>query len=258
MGIDGPARMTAARLAALFAIATLAIATIAGADGPKMAHQAGVWAGLTGGALEGDVSVAELQKLGNMGIGAFDRLDGEMAALDGVFYRIKFDGGAQPATGADITAFAVVADFAPDRTVQLAMVDDIKSLAAALDRELASVNFVWAARIDGKFALVKARSVPGFSRPFPRMAEIIKAQSALTYENVEGTLIGFRYPEFAGGVNYPGWHFHFLTQDRRRGGHALDVKLEKAQAALMRLDGFSALMPKGEDFSRMNLAPAAK
>src|SRR5262249_8659116 len=38
-------------------------------------------------------------------------------------------------------------------------------------------------------------------------------------DDVDGTLIGFRFPAATISVNVPGWHFHFLSADRGRGGH---------------------------------------
>src|SRR5262249_37188290 len=36
-------------------------------------------------------------------------------------------------------------------------------------------------------------------------------------------LIGFRFPATTTSVNVPGWHFHFISADRGRGGHVLGL-----------------------------------
>ena len=51
-------------------------------------------------------------------------------------------------------------------------------------------------------------------------------------EDVRGTLAGFRFPDFARGLNVPGFHLHFLTEDRRPGGHVLDLELERGELAI--------------------------
>jgi acetolactate decarboxylase len=56
------------------------------------------------------------------------------------------------------------------------------------------------------------------------LAEVIKAQQVVhTFDDVDGTLIGFRFPAAATSVNVPGWHFHFISADRGRGGHVLGL-----------------------------------
>ena len=47
------------------------------------------------------------------------------------------------------------------------------------------------------------------------------SKTAHTFDDVDGTLIGFRFPAAMTSVNVPGWHFHFLSADRSRGGHVL-------------------------------------
>ena len=48
----------------------------------------------------------------------------------------------------------------------------------------------------------------------------------------DGTLIGFRFPATARSVNVAGWHFHFLTADRTRGGHVLGLTTGQGAALL--------------------------
>lgn len=33
-----------------------------------------------------------------------------------------------------------------------------------------------------------------------------------------------------GGLNTPGWHFHFISDDKNKGGHILHLKLDKTTA----------------------------
>ena len=46
------------------------------------------------GKYDGDVSFAELEERGDLGLGTLDALDGEMIALEGSFYQVKADGRA--------------------------------------------------------------------------------------------------------------------------------------------------------------------
>jgi acetolactate decarboxylase len=65
---------------------------------------------------------------------------------------------------------------------------------------------------------------------------VIKEQQVVnTLNDVKGTLIGFRFPAAASSVNVAGWHFHFLTADRTRGGHVLVLATGEGRAALQEI-----------------------
>src|ERR687897_3661725 len=66
------------------------------------------------GEYDGDVSFAELEDRGDLGLGTLEALDGEMVALDGGFYQVKADGRAYPIDGGTRTPFAVVTFFDPN------------------------------------------------------------------------------------------------------------------------------------------------
>ena len=52
---------------------------------------------LLAGVFDGDLTIAKLKRHGDLGIGTFNALDGEMLALDGQFYQIRSDGHVYPA-----------------------------------------------------------------------------------------------------------------------------------------------------------------
>ncbi|MBA2714887.1 MAG: acetolactate decarboxylase, partial [Rubrobacteraceae bacterium] len=44
-----------------------------------------------------------------------------------------------------------------------------------------------------------------------------------------GSLVGFRFPDYAQGLNVAGYHFHFITADRSAGGHVLECLLTSGE-----------------------------
>jgi acetolactate decarboxylase len=63
---------------------------------------------------------------------------------------------------------------------------------------------------------------------------------------VEGTLVGLRGPAYVKGLGVPGWHWHFLTRDRTRGGHVLSCVLDdtaRPQARVSALRRFVLVLP---------------
>lgn len=180
---------------------------------------------LLDGNYDGDVSFAELGDRGDFGLGTLDALDGEMIALDGSFYQVKADGRAYPVDGRAKTPFAVVTNFEPDVYRPLATPIDFGAFCAYLEEVLADDPGCCAIRVDGHFERVKTRSVPRQRKPYPPLLEVVESQPTFELRDVQGSLVGFRFPRYAQGINVAGYHFHFITQDRSAGGHVLDCRL---------------------------------
>ena len=109
-------------------------------------------------------------------------------------------------------------------------------------------------RIDATFKTIKARSVPSQQKPYPVMTEVVKEQVVFNFSDVKGSIVGLWCPEYVGGVNVPGYHFHFISEDRTMGGHLLDASFEKAQAFADSTDGFvMALSPNEPEGSVKDL-----
>jgi acetolactate decarboxylase len=206
------------------------------------------------GVYDGCFSVADLMEHGDYGIGTFHALEGEMVALDGGCYQIKADGVAYPVKSDMTTPFSTVTFFEADQSAAIKSAGNFTELSAQIDRQLPSRNVFYALRIDGTFPYVKTRSVPKQERPYPRLVDAVKNQSVFEFYNVTGTVVGIWAPEFSKDVNVPGYHLHFITTDRKAGGHILDLKVDEAKAEVDVTPGFAMQLPMDGDFYSVNLA----
>ena len=206
------------------------------------------------GVFDGFYSFDDLMDQGDFGIGTFDALDGEMVALDGEYYQVRADGVAYPVQG-DMTApFAAVTRFEADQTAALENAGNFTELARQIDRHLPSPNAFYALRIDGTFPYVQTRSVPAQEKPYPRLAEAVEDQSVFNLTNVTGSVVGIWSPDFVKGVNVPGYHLHFITEDRKAGGHILEIQVSNATAQVDVTAGFAMQLPSSGDFYNVNLS----
>ena len=178
------------------------------------------------GVYDGEITYGELRRHGDFGIGTFDGLDGELFALEGKFYRIKADGIAYPVDDSMKTPFAVVTFFQPDKSVLLDKASDYKQLQQYLDNLFPAKDIFYAIKIEGTFEYVKARNIPRQNRPYPQFSEVVKNQIIFEFHNIEGTLVGFWCPAYLEEINVPGYHFHFITKDKRMGGHLLECQMQ--------------------------------
>jgi acetolactate decarboxylase len=61
---------------------------------------------------------------------------------------------------------------------------------------------------------------------------VVAEQKVFELASLDGTMVGFRFPEYAEGIEVSGWHLHFISEDGARGGHVLDSRLETGHVAL--------------------------
>ncbi|MFA5331788.1 MAG: acetolactate decarboxylase [Methanoregula sp.] len=208
------------------------------------------------GVYDGNVTVAELKKHGNFGIGTFDRLDGEMIVLDGTVYHAKADGSVVVAADNQTTPFATVTYFGTDfrqATTSRAMNDS--EFMDSMAEELPSQNMIYAVKIHGTFPSVTVRAIPAQDKPYPTLTNASKEQQVHTYTNVTGTVIGFYTPTFLKGLNAQGYHLHFLSDDRAKGGHILDMTVPAGSVVQYDItQEFTMDLPTSGDFTGTNLS----
>lgn len=212
-------------------------------------YQAAPVQSLSVGIYDGFVSFAALKKHGDIGLGTFNALDGEMIFVDSVFYQIKHDGKVLPVPDSATTPFAVVTFFDEDIRLGDITAADMTGLGRIIDSRLPTKNLFYAVRIDGVFEYIKVRSVPAQVKPYRPLTEAVKGQSVFEYKNISGTLVGFYSPAFAEKINVPGYHFHFLAADRSVGGHVLDLRFKGLNVRLDQCSSLTLILPgKGDYF----------
>ena len=228
----------------------------AGCAGPSRntVYQTSTIDALLAGVYDGDLTLRELRARGDFGIGTYDNLDGEMVLLDGEFHQVKADGKVYSPDLDGETPFAAVCAFRPEKVFAVPSGADMRAAEALIDREAPNQNLFHAIRIEGQFKTMRTRSVPAQKRPFPPLKAVAATQPVFDMENVSGTVLGFRCPPFAAGVNVPGYHLHFISRDRARGGHILAFELVTGTAQVDVLDRFVMQLPATEDFATVDLS----
>ena len=204
----------------------------------------------------GSVTAAELKQHGDTGIGTFDRLNGELVMLDGVIYRAAGDGSVEVVPDGETSPFAVVTFLDADVTKPLQEIPDYEALSNVLDEMVQErgKNRFYMIRIDGLFREMNVRSVHAQEEPYRRLAEVLeKEQTLFDYENIEGTVVGLYCPPYMSAMNAVGWHFHFLSADKARGGHVLGLYISDAVLTWDDTDAFHLKLTQNKKFSGFDL-----
>ena len=207
-------------------------------------------AALVEGIYRADTPIGLIRQKGNLGIGTFNDLDGEMVLLDGQVYCLRPQGDAEIIPDGEKTPFALATHFEGDTEERFdGPVAEAAFEHAVLDL-IPSSNLMYAIRIDGHFDYVRARSVPKQSNYLP-LAEIAKLQTVFEFRDVAGTIVGFYTPTFLAGVHLPGLHLHFITADRTRGGHLLAAAPNGITVGIQHAPAIELGLPMTLDFLTM-------
>ncbi len=207
---------------------------------------------LVEGVVQGAVTAGELARHGDFGLGTFADLDGEMVVLGGRAYRVRGNGEVSAADDGDEVPFAVVTNFRPEARNEIAVVASYDDLTARLDAMRTTGNQFFAARLEGCFAFVKTRAVCKVEEG-TLLTEAASRQAEFEFHDVAGVLVGLWTPEYAKTVNVTGWHLHFLTEDRRGGGHLLACQGGPLTAEVQHLADFRMAIPETAAFLAADL-----
>jgi acetolactate decarboxylase len=223
-----------------------------------MVYQIGTIRSLLTGVYEGDLRFGELAHYGDFGLGTFDAVNGEMVALDGHFYRIDAEGRAHPVDPQRKTPFAVVTHFGGAEKQSIGALEGLPVLQRIVSAGFESQNIIYAIRLEGDFVRVDARSEhPQPEGHRPLSTTIAQVQTTFAFENLQGTLVGFWFPEHMKAINVPGFHFHFLDAGHALGGHVFDLQLRRGTLQVMPIFDFGMHLLHTPLFEQVDLSREA-
>lgn len=223
--------------------------TRAGLDHDPIAEhtaiQTGTLEALMAGGYEGDATLAEILRLGDLGIGTVQQLGGELIVLDGECWLVEADGTVESVDPSTKTPFAVVCAFRGDTTAQLGEAATLEDLKAMITMVAPPSSPVLAIRLHGQFTDLRLRSVARQTPPYIPLDEVVAHQTSFSAPESAGTLVGFRFLDASAGIEVPGFHFHFISDDRTLGGHVIEATAQNGLLEIDRCDDLHVELPLG-------------
>lgn len=205
---------------------------------------------------DGCLPCRKLLEYGDLGIGTFDRMEGEMIMVDGSIYQAKADGRVYTPDLDNRTPFATVCHFHPEQTWTLGEPVDLPALEKVIDEKAGNPNVFCAVRVDGFFSYMHTHALQMQSKPYPPTADVVRACVQFELKNVSGTIVGFRCPPYVKGINDTGYHLHFLSDDKTLGGHIREFVMDRGTCAISICGNHLVIVPEegaalaGIDMSR--------
>ena len=212
---------------------------------------------LAQGYFSGTITAGELRALGDTGIGTFDGLNGEMIVLDGTIYQALGDGRVIVTPDDTHIPYATVTFFDRDVSVNLNKVENKAAFEKILNDKVKECgeNSFYMVKLHTVFPSILYRSEYGTKEPNVTLVEALKdKQTEFTQKDIKGTLVGIYCPNYMNGLNTPGWHFHFISDDKKHGGHILEFSVNDGTVLMDKTDKFTMILPDDKKFQNMNLA----
>lgn len=208
------------------------------------------------------VTAGELLHHGDTGLGTFEDVNGEMILVDGKCYRADARGAVQQIPDDTGVPFASVTFLDPERREAISEpldIDSLKSRLNVLIEEKFGLNSMHVVRIDGFFEEVHARSEDPYRSQHVSLKEILsRTQKDFRFEKLGGTLVCVYYPDYMDGINAPGWHFHFISEDRTAGGHVFRLLVTRGEMILDKVQRLEIQLPKEPAFDTYSLKEASQ
>jgi acetolactate decarboxylase len=218
-------------------------------------YQTSTMTALLGAVYDGETTMAQLLAHGDFGIGTFDALDGELIILDGVARQFRDQGQATEVKSDTRTPFACTTFFEPEQTIRIDRPVSKHEFEQIVDRMVGNDNLFAAVRVTGTFEDMETRTVFRQFDPYPPMLDVVKRQPTQKLAVAHGVLMGFRTPEYMQGINVAGYHLHFLTSDKQRGGHVTNYRVLHASVEVATMSDIEIALPRSKAFAQANLNP---
>ena len=208
------------------------------------------------------IKAEELMCNGDTGLGTFEDVNGEMIVVDGHCYRADEKGDVTEADPAVGIPFSSVTFFKEDKRCELGGVSGIDKLKELLDLRIEEdfgLNSMHIVRIDGTFGKICARSESGYRAHHVTLKDALSVtQKDFFFNDINGTLVCVYYPDYMDGINAPGWHLHFISEDRKHGGHVFDLSMENGTALFDKITSIEIRLPSEPAFDTYSLKNASK
>ena len=137
-------------------------------------------------------------------------------------------------------------------------VDALKTQLNLLIEEDFGLNSMHMARIDGEFSFVDARSESAYRSMHITLKSVLEqTQKAFCFENIKGSLVCLYYPDYMDGINAAGWHLHFVSDDRKLGGHVFDISMIRGRGIMDKVNTIELRLPDEPVFDTYSLKEAS-
>lgn len=213
-----------------------------------------IWTALVNKVYDANLTVKEAKAHGSIGLGTYNGADGELIMIDNVFYHVPSSGEVKLATDSMHIPYLNAAHFTKEFSFEVNEQINYDSLRKRIQQQFPSRNFFYAFKIHGEFDSLKLGSLYKQERPYQEgLDSLMPKRPKFDYQNIAGTMVGFYCPDFIGDINVAGFHLHFLSDDKKEGGHVMEFRGKNFKVEMDKLTSYRFVLPDTDEFNKVNL-----
>jgi acetolactate decarboxylase len=203
-----------------------------------------IWYAFVNKVFEGNLTAEELKTKGDIGLGSYTQLDGELIMLDGVLYQATQDGKVQVPNDSIKIVYANATFFEEDHAFKINESVNYESLRVKINEKLPSKNLFYGFKIHGDFNSIKCGGLHKQEPPYTDGLDVlIPNRPIFEAENISGTMVGFFCPEFIGNINVAAYHLHFISDDKKFGGHVMEFQSSSLKVSMDEMLEYQFVLP---------------
>ena len=192
-------------------------------------------ASLMAGVYEGSLTIDDLLKHGGFGLGTMNMIDGELIILDGHVYNAKGDKTVTEPDGSAQIPYGAVVNHNPLKETYVNELMQSSDIEKLVQSEFPSENVFYSIKMQGTFSKMHVRVIEK-STIGTKFVDAAANQPEFMEENISGTVVGIWSPELFHGVSVAGFHLHFISDDKKFGGHIMDFEASKISIEIGMID----------------------
>jgi len=225
-----------------------------GIQTPDEFYHYSLWAALVNKIYDGNLTVREAKSHGDIGLGTYNGADGELILLDGVFYHVPASGEVLVADVSDRIPYLNATFFDKEFAFEVTGPVNYDTLRKLIQQKFPSRNYFYAFKIHGEFDSIRVGSLHKQERPYQySMDSLLPTRPTFDHRNISGTMVGFYCPDFIGDINVAGFHLHFMSDDRKTGGHVMEFTGKNFDVGMDKLTAYQFVLPQTPDYDSVNL-----
>jgi len=160
------------------------------------------------------ISSSELTRFGNTGVGIIEGLKGEVIINNNNVYSINDKFIATPAFGFTELTYVNIVNFNWDTQLNLSSRKTMLEIEDLIKKTVPNDDIMCVLKITGKFLNMKLTTLTA------------KDGGQIEYQDISGTIVGFRFPKYTKEISPEGFTFFFIADNKKNGGDVVDFLLQ--------------------------------
>jgi len=174
--------------------------------------------------------------------------------LDGIMYHVPSTGVVEVANDSTHIPYLNATFFDKDYSYELNGQLNYDTVRKMIQQHFPSRNYFYAFKIHADLDSLKLGSLYKQKKPYPLGLDVLMPdRPKFDHGAISGTMVGFYCPDYIGDINVAGFHLHFLSDDKKVGGHVMEFKGHQFDVEMDKLASYHLVLPEATDFDSVNL-----